>query len=463
MTDDPRNSDPLHPEEPKPYPPSTRAPGPADRDLVDDLLVPAPATGSAPGPGPIDDPATPATAADTGFPLGPGPDPGPGPADEVAESAAEDTSVLAGPAGAGAAAGATGEIPPGVSGLGGPPPPAPAPPVRRLVRDPYTRLGGVCSGIAHYYGLDVSLVRIVVLLLALTTGVGLLAYLLAWLIIPRADYWPPAGVPRPVRSLSNRDLGVGLAAVGLVFALAIGGGGFGGFLVPLVLVGGGVWLLLQPAAPVPVTTSVAFPGSAPGAAPGPAVTATGPAGGGFPPTPPSAYVATAPPAPQGAPVPPRSRRRRFGLATLVILAVLFLLAIPLLLVGAFFAAISSDSMDFGGDPERYTPTSVTDDFPLVIDREDAAIEVDLTELEGTDFAGRTNPVLVDLSVDFGRIEVIVPDGLEVSVDASSTFGDVDVFDESDDGFSNDITVTAEDPDLELRLDAGAGEVVVRRG
>ena len=193
-------------------------------------------------------------------------------------------------------------------GLGGPPPPSPAPPVRRLVRDPYSRLGGVSSGIAHYYGLDVSLVRVVTLLLALTTGVGLLAYLLAWLIIPRADHWPPAGPPRPIRSLSNRDLGIGLAAVGLLFALAIGGGGAGGFLVPLVLVGGGVWLLMQPPAPVqPAAAGY----------------------GGDSPPPPYGYGAPAP-APQGAPVPPRSRRRRFAVISMVVLGLLTLLAIPLL-------------------------------------------------------------------------------------------------------------------------------------
>lgn len=45
-------------------------------------------------------------------------------------------------------------------------------------------LGGVCGGIAEVYDLDPSLVRIGALLLVFGMGSGLLAYLLAWLIIP---------------------------------------------------------------------------------------------------------------------------------------------------------------------------------------------------------------------------------------------------------------------------------------
>lgn len=45
-------------------------------------------------------------------------------------------------------------------------------------------LGGVCGGIAEAYDLDPSLLRIVTLLLVFGMGSGLLAYLLAWLIIP---------------------------------------------------------------------------------------------------------------------------------------------------------------------------------------------------------------------------------------------------------------------------------------
>ncbi len=55
----------------------------------------------------------------------------------------------------------------------------------RLYRSESDRiLGGVCGGIAEVYDFDPSLVRLVTALLVLGAGSGLLAYLIAWLIIP---------------------------------------------------------------------------------------------------------------------------------------------------------------------------------------------------------------------------------------------------------------------------------------
>ena len=54
----------------------------------------------------------------------------------------------------------------------------------RLYRSETDRmLGGVCGGIAEVYDIDPSLVRILTFLLVLGQ-VGLLGYLVAWLIIP---------------------------------------------------------------------------------------------------------------------------------------------------------------------------------------------------------------------------------------------------------------------------------------
>ena len=43
---------------------------------------------------------------------------------------------------------------------------------------------GVCGGLAKYFNLDVSIVRLVTVLLVLFAGGGLLAYIVAALIIP---------------------------------------------------------------------------------------------------------------------------------------------------------------------------------------------------------------------------------------------------------------------------------------
>jgi phage shock protein C len=53
-------------------------------------------------------------------------------------------------------------------------------------------IAGVCAGFALHYGWDLSLVRVVTALMIVLTGVGLFAYLAAWIIIPEAPYALPA-------------------------------------------------------------------------------------------------------------------------------------------------------------------------------------------------------------------------------------------------------------------------------
>jgi phage shock protein C len=55
----------------------------------------------------------------------------------------------------------------------------------RLYRSEEERiLGGVCGGIAEIYDLDPSIVRLVTLVIILSSGAPLILYLAAWLIIP---------------------------------------------------------------------------------------------------------------------------------------------------------------------------------------------------------------------------------------------------------------------------------------
>lgn len=55
-----------------------------------------------------------------------------------------------------------------------------------LVRSRKGRMvAGVCAGLADYFGMDVTLVRVIVAVIAVITGgLGVLAYLAAWAIIP---------------------------------------------------------------------------------------------------------------------------------------------------------------------------------------------------------------------------------------------------------------------------------------
>ncbi len=46
-------------------------------------------------------------------------------------------------------------------------------------------LAGVCAGVADYFDMDVTLVRVIVAVVSVITGgAGVLAYVAAWLIIP---------------------------------------------------------------------------------------------------------------------------------------------------------------------------------------------------------------------------------------------------------------------------------------
>ena len=72
----------------------------------------------------------------------------------------------------------------------------------QLMRPRYPRMiAGVCAAFALHYGWDLSLVRVITALLILFTGVGLIVYLAAWIIIPEAPYVLPeqsgAGSPGP--------------------------------------------------------------------------------------------------------------------------------------------------------------------------------------------------------------------------------------------------------------------------
>jgi phage shock protein C len=67
----------------------------------------------------------------------------------------------------------------------GTPAATPAPRLRRSRED--RLIGGVCGGLGRYLGIDPVLLRVAVVALALSGGAGVLAYLLAWIVIPQAD------------------------------------------------------------------------------------------------------------------------------------------------------------------------------------------------------------------------------------------------------------------------------------
>jgi phage shock protein C len=59
-------------------------------------------------------------------------------------------------------------------------------PTRKLYRSKTNRqLAGVCGGLAQYFNLDATLVRVLFVLLAVLGGSGLVLYLAMWIIVPK--------------------------------------------------------------------------------------------------------------------------------------------------------------------------------------------------------------------------------------------------------------------------------------
>lgn len=125
---------------------------------------------------------------------------------------------------------------------------------RRLYRSRTDRvIGGVCGGLGDYLRIDPIPIRIAWLAMILFGGTGLVAYLIAWIIIPPI---PPGGVvpapaPRDYQSSRNvsRILGIGLLVVGVI--LLAGRFHFLPFVPwswiwPLILVLLGALLLIRP-------------------------------------------------------------------------------------------------------------------------------------------------------------------------------------------------------------------------
>jgi phage shock protein C len=68
---------------------------------------------------------------------------------------------------------------------------------KRLLRPRNGRkIAGVCAGFAEYFDLDLTLVRVVWLVaLFLGAGLGLIAYIVAWIVMPEEPLALPAGAP----------------------------------------------------------------------------------------------------------------------------------------------------------------------------------------------------------------------------------------------------------------------------
>jgi len=110
---------------------------------------------------------------------------------------------------------------------------------KRLLRSKSDRmLGGVCSGLGRYLGMDPLLIRIGFGALALINGFGLLLYFVLWIVIP-----DEAG-----RELSSEDaVRANLSDMSQQLQSTVQsiGATRGSMIVGLFLIGAGVWFMAK--------------------------------------------------------------------------------------------------------------------------------------------------------------------------------------------------------------------------
>ena len=81
-------------------------------------------------------------------------------------------------------------------------------------------IAGVCAGLGRYLGIDPVLLRVAFIILSLANGLGLIAYVVAWVAIPEEGADQPVGpAPEPRRETGRMVLGGSLVVLGLVLLL----------------------------------------------------------------------------------------------------------------------------------------------------------------------------------------------------------------------------------------------------
>jgi phage shock protein C len=60
---------------------------------------------------------------------------------------------------------------------------------KKLYRDEHRKvISGVCAGLAEYFGIDVSIVRVVFVLAVCLKGIGILPYFVLWAVLPKRPF-----------------------------------------------------------------------------------------------------------------------------------------------------------------------------------------------------------------------------------------------------------------------------------
>ena len=182
-----------------------------------------------------------------------------------------------------------------------------------------------------------------------------------------------------------------------------------------------------------------------------------------------------PPGPGTVPPPPNSRdwarehavpRRSGGRRFLRGAFVGTVMLVPLLILGGaaalFFVVADSDSSGFSieaGDVDvrPLSAAALLNSYQTDL----GSITLDLSELDNSMF--QDGPFDVKVQADVGDIDVVVPEDLNVIVDAQVDAGEIRIFDQYTDGF--DVELNSFDgsrPAVNLEIQADLGSIEVRR-
>jgi hypothetical protein len=135
--------------------------------------------------------------------------------------------------------------------------------------------------------------------------------------------------------------------------------------------------------------------------------------------------------------------------------------IALGLVAALFTAGATASSHFPDEHLTYAPTTAAE-VDDTYDFTGGEFLLDLSEIDDVEALDGQ-----DITIDGvgGRIEVVVPDGMDVDVQSEVVAGDARIFDLHQDGF--DVTLDnfrdagTGVPDMSINIDLVAGEIIVR--
>ena len=108
------------------------------------------------------------------------------------------------------------------------------------------KIAGVCGGIGEYFNVDPTFVRIAMILLVFAHGIGVIAYIISWIVMPLRPVLDATEPQKVTYSHTNKYLpGILLIAVGLVFLMNNLWWWFDfWYLWPILLIALGAYLLL---------------------------------------------------------------------------------------------------------------------------------------------------------------------------------------------------------------------------